>query len=284
MKSLENPEQPQQVVLAERIIDCAAIFEPGHNIAIVDRNYTPTLRAEFEHLNESLRGDLRGPITRTRVMGALDAFLAPFCDSPITLRIVCNELTSVIHDFMTLTEQLTLQITFGQITTDHCRLFHADHNHLRLLCTYAGRGTEWLKNEDVHRGGLGTGTNAGYIEGRPIQRLSTYQIAIIKGDLFPGNEGCGLVHRSPPMDPKFEERLITQVGSGSPATPRIFLALDAVVSNETRMRWRKLDFPAEIRPRKLWRAAEAAEGIFLRTVRARFARILRDLEQGAQQD
>ena len=39
--------------------------------------------------------------------------------------------------------------------TDGCRKIHTDFVSLRLLCTYAGPGTDWLPNEDLVREHLG---------------------------------------------------------------------------------------------------------------------------------
>lgn len=200
---------------ARSVRDALAIHTAGINVALIEREYSPVVRAEFERLNQRLSGEFRGTLTRTNTMSSLAGFLAPFCESRMAAQIILNELAAVIHDFMDLSRQLSVQIMFGQITSDHCHLFHDDKNQLRLVCSYTGKGTEWLKNEDVNRGGLGTGTNAGHIEGRPIQRLRPYDIAIMKGDLYTGNEGNGLVHRSPPLLDN--------------DAARIFLALDATV-------------------------------------------------------
>lgn len=243
------------VAQAKNVRDAEAIFHAGVDIALIKRDYPRIVKLEFETLNRKLRGEYRGFITRTNTMGPLAEFVQPFCESRITAQIVLGEIVGVIHDFMDLTGQMAVQIVLGQITGDHCRLFHCDKNHLRLLCTYTGKGTEWLRNEDVHRDGLGTGTNAGHIDGRPIQQLRPYDIAIIKGDSYPENEGSGLVHRSPPMLAGDE--------------PRIFLALDSIgrkVSVETKNHDR-------------WKLVEpGAEGIFCREVRARYEKSLKSLE------
>lgn len=215
MQQMTDFSAKMHVIRAKSVRAATGIFQPGVNLALVEREYPRILREEFQLLNRTLHGEYRGAVTRLHTMGELSRFLEPFCSSRATLQIVLAEIAATVHDFMDLTGQMTLQMIFGQITNDHCRLFHDDKNHLRLVCTFAGKGTEWLLDEDVNRAGLGTGTNAGYIEGRPIQRLRPYDIAIMKGDLYTGNEGNGLVHRSPPLL------------EGD--TPRIFLALDATV-------------------------------------------------------
>lgn len=93
------------------------------------------------------------------------------------------------------------------ITGDACRLFHADAVGLRLLCTYAGAGTEWLPLFGAEA------ARAHDPRGGPVPaRLGTGDAAILKGDAHPAAPGRGLVHRSPPMD-------------GVPV-PRLLLCLD----------------------------------------------------------
>ncbi|MBC3496239.1 DUF1826 domain-containing protein [Pseudomonas kermanshahensis] len=74
-----------------------------------------------------------------------------------------------------------------------CPRFHVDHVPVRLLTSYAGPGSEWLKEGAVNRRGLQ--------EDMPpvdnIQCLQAGEVALLKGEKWQGNEGAGLVHRSP---------------------------------------------------------------------------------------
>ena len=100
-----------------------------------------------------------------------------------------------------------IQARLEGVAGDACRRFHADAVGLRLLCTYAGAGTEWLplfgaeaaRAHDPRQGPV------------PV-RLGTGDAAILKGDAHPSAPGRGLVHRSPPMD--------------GPPVPRLLLCLD----------------------------------------------------------
>jgi hypothetical protein len=83
-----------------------------------------------------------------------------------------------------------------------CPLFHVDTMTIRLICTYAGPGTEWLAAGDADRGELGlrrrplAAANAAIAPdpGR-IRRLPAGWAALVKGAL--AAPGGGLVHRSP---------------------------------------------------------------------------------------
>lgn len=72
-----------------------------------------------------------------------------------------------------------------------CPRFHVDHAPARLICTYAGPGSEWLTAPDAVQ----------------VEQLSTGDVAVLKGERWLGNEGQGLVHRSPAV-PAGQRRLM----------------------------------------------------------------------------
>ncbi|WP_336334172.1 DUF1826 domain-containing protein [Pseudomonas putida] len=74
-----------------------------------------------------------------------------------------------------------------------CPRFHVDNVPLRLLTTYAGPGSEWLQEQAGPRGELHTMQPS--VDN--IQHLQAGEVAVLKGEKWQGNEGAGLVHRSP---------------------------------------------------------------------------------------
>jgi hypothetical protein len=66
------------------------------------------------------------------------------------------------------------------VIDDPCRKFHVGSVGLRLLCTYAGPGTEWIE------------------PGGNIRRMTTMEVAVFKGSAFLG-AGPRVLHRSPPV-------------------------------------------------------------------------------------
>lgn len=74
-----------------------------------------------------------------------------------------------------------------------CPRFHVDNVPLRLLTTYVGPGSEWLREQESPRGELHTAQ----IAVDNIQHLHAGEVALLKGEKWQGNEGAGLVHRSP---------------------------------------------------------------------------------------
>ncbi|WP_079230280.1 DUF1826 domain-containing protein [Pseudomonas putida] len=74
-----------------------------------------------------------------------------------------------------------------------CPRFHVDNVPLRLLTTYVGPGSEWLEEGVVERAGL-------HLAATPVDNIRSLkpgEVAVLKGEKWLGNEGAGLIHRSP---------------------------------------------------------------------------------------
>ncbi|VVQ29375.1 MULTISPECIES: DUF1826 domain-containing protein [Pseudomonas] len=75
-----------------------------------------------------------------------------------------------------------------------CPRFHVDHVPVRLITTYAGVGSQWLKEGAMDRQQLGQANAEPQAQ---IQQLKSGDVALLKGEKWHGNEGFGLIHRSP---------------------------------------------------------------------------------------
>ena len=93
--------------------------------------------------------------------------------------------------------------------------FSVDHVVCRMICTYLGPGTEWLPEAQVNRNAFDqpSGSADKCNNETSIQRLGEGSVALLKGERWPGNEGRGLVHRSP---------------AASADQPRLVVTLDPV--------------------------------------------------------
>ncbi|MFW0753460.1 DUF1826 domain-containing protein [Pseudomonas sp. H11T01] len=87
-----------------------------------------------------------------------------------------------------------------------CPRFHVDHVPVRLITTYAGIGSQWLREGAMDRRQLGK-TDAEPQDDSKIQQVACGEVALLKGEKWHGNEGFGLIHRSPQPAPG-ERRLI----------------------------------------------------------------------------
>ena len=92
------------------------------------------------------------------------------------------------------------------LDTAMCPRFHVDHVPVRLITTYAGIGSQWLKEGAMDRRQLGK-PEAEPQNNSLIQQITSGEVALLKGEKWHGNEGFGLIHRSPQPAPG-ERRLI----------------------------------------------------------------------------
>lgn len=121
-----------------------------------------------------------------------------------------DDLGWLVEAFACLTGAQRIGLRLRALDTPMCPRFHVDHVPLRLVTTYQGAASEWLDESGVDRRLLG-GAQAEEVEPQHINSLSTGDVALLKGERWEGNEGAGLVHRSP---------------RHAPGAPRLLLTLD----------------------------------------------------------
>ena len=125
------------------------------------------------------------------------------------------DVTRLARLFARLTGTSSFQASLATVHTNKCRKFHTDYKPLRLVCSYAGPGTEWVDDRDTNRDALGheeacfDTANARIVpRGSSIHRAKAGDVVLLKGELFPGNAGRGAVHRSPPIERTGERRIV----------------------------------------------------------------------------
>ena len=92
-------------------------------------------------------------------------------------------------------------LRLGVLDSAMCPKFHVDRVPCRLVTTYLGAGTEWLPHNAVDRSKLGPGSQIGLVKSPGnIEQLNCGDVALLKGELWEGNEDAGLVHRSPSVE------------------------------------------------------------------------------------
>ena len=119
-----------------------------------------------------------------------------------------------IRMFADLFEPKTIGLRLELLDRAMCPRFHIDRLAVRMITTFCGPATQWLRNEDVDRTWLGPAgagqsdeTNGVIRPKARIQQLQAGDVALMKGEGWEGNEGRGLVHRSPHV-PGAEKRLV----------------------------------------------------------------------------
>jgi len=99
-----------------------------------------------------------------------------------------------------------------------CPAFHADRTGIRLLCTYCGPGTEWIDDCTIDRTKLGAGS-AGLADRHSglfgpttvVQAAAPFEVLLLKGSLWQGNESRGAMHRSPAVSADHAARILLAI-------------------------------------------------------------------------
>lgn len=185
---------PGAHIMVSRPADLAEIYHEGVNLCVWRRSASPALREWLGAVSA------RHPLNLVQRMHAehvdLREALAELPESPEREAWV-EDLHFVVRLYADLLDARWLGVRLTTLDREMCPRFHVDRVGVRLLCTYAGPATEWLENVDVERGHLGA---AGGEVQRPesrVQRLRRFDVALLKGEAWPGNMGNGIVHRSP---------------------------------------------------------------------------------------
>lgn len=105
-----------------------------------------------------------------------------------------DDVTLVADMFSCLFELEQVGLRMSVLSQAMCPKFHVDRVPCRLITVYAGAGTEWHPPEHVER------LDNARVNPLPTavhKTLGVGDVALLKGEVWEGNEGRGLVHRSP---------------------------------------------------------------------------------------
>ena len=188
----------------------ADIYEDEINLAVWQRSLSAGLLADVESLIVAEhRIATSMTVSPETVQGSVSTALAIDRHSPL-----CEDLAGLVDMFCCLFERERVGLRLTELDSAMCPRFHVDNVACRMITTYVGVATEWLPNTIVDRSRLGQGNHGRadhqsglYQQEDAIQRLSTGDVALLKGEGWDGNEGRGLVHRSPSV-PAGARRLV----------------------------------------------------------------------------
>nr|WP_163501299.1 DUF1826 domain-containing protein [Halomonas socia] len=188
------------------------IFDPAVTLAVMTRRLDAALQASIA----AQLGGERGVSWHWR--GGVDQALADDLAAhlPAEGAALIDDIRTVAEAMAYLFDTETIGVRLRTLEGAMCPRFHVDNLAVRLVATYAGPASEWLPESAVNRAGLGAphpGKPEALRDPEAIQRLGVGDLALLKGDGWIGNEGRGLVHRSPQPAPG-ERRLLLALDPG----------------------------------------------------------------------
>lgn len=177
------------------------IYRDDCNIAVWQRR----LPADFvQAVSEDIA---RKPIISTTVQVSADSVekdIESIADDRCYGGLLRGYIAETIDMFCVLFDAPKVGLRLSTLNEAMCPRFHVDRVPCRLVTTFSGAGTDWLPHDDVNRTKLGHGsegksdeTSGLFSDPLAIQSLQCGDVALFKGETWEGNEGAGLVHRSP---------------------------------------------------------------------------------------
>ena len=191
----------------------ADIYQENTNIAVWKRSLTDNLTEAANSIlltNPDLQISL--VVSPQDTVSILQARL----DSSQMALIMVKDIEKLVNMFCDLFDLRRVGLRLTSLKHAMCPRFHVDNVPCRLITTYQGIATEWLPHNAADRSKLGTG-NSGkpdsqsgiYQDESDIQQLSQGDVALLKGEGWVGNEGKGLIHRSPQLSDQASRLILT---------------------------------------------------------------------------
>lgn len=193
----------------------AAILRPDANVVSIPRPIDPSLRTQLAQLAQrsEFRHEARLDTITTDVRDLLVSI-----DNEAARAFLAEDIRDLAQQFGAVLGRRHLHAELSIQRSDACRKIHTDYVSIRLLCTYAGPGTDWLPNRDFVRRHLGradvdveTANRLMVREGAELRRCAAGEVLLLKGESYPGNEGRGAAHRSPPLGTSGVARLVLKI-------------------------------------------------------------------------
>ena len=204
---------PPSFAVVRRDAGLARILDSDLNVCVWRRALPPRLEKWIEPLARTLVHDVSHRVSSSPASTA--PLFAGLPDREGMIHAWAADVAALVGLLSGLLGAKSLRASLATVDTNKCRKFHSDHKTLRLVCTYAGPGTEWVDERDADRSAMGHDdacidtANARIVRhGSRIRRAGPGDVVLLKGELFAGNRGRGAVHRSPPIEATGERRIV----------------------------------------------------------------------------
>jgi len=189
------------------------IYDTDTNIAVWKRSLSDELVSSVDHfINTTIMKKKTLAVTAENTHEEL---VKAFGEGRIS-KVFSDDVAQLVDMFCCLFDLQRAGLRLTVMDSAICPRFHVDKIPCRLVSTYHGIATQWLPNHLIDRSKLGPGSlgkkdeESGLIQNlNDIQSLNLGDVALIKGERWEGNEGAGLVHRSPPIEVGVQRLLLT---------------------------------------------------------------------------
>ncbi|NQD93833.1 DUF1826 domain-containing protein [Pseudomonas sp. CrR25] len=201
--------RPRQV-MGEQLQVFTEVLREEVNLVVWQRRLEPAvaafataLLARGEPLAQTISLELADADAEPALAGLLDDYR----ELPGQLAFLAD-VAWLVRAYACLLDARCIGLRLRALDTAMCPRFHVDQVPLRLVTSYAGSGSQWLREGGLARACLSQDGAAPPLP-EAIEQLGTGHVALLKGERWLGNQGRGLIHRSPQLAPGQRRLLLT---------------------------------------------------------------------------
>lgn len=192
----------EETVISGNTLDTIAAIREA-SAAVCKRKIAPALQAEAEAL--LMDADFQ-QLKHTGTFDELSGFIQQSLkDSYPT---ISKDVTTLLGLFFELVPTESVRLSFAAVRNGMCKKFHTDITDYRLLCTYKGVGTEFVRSEALAE-------NAKTINKSDIESLNAGEVILFRGALSATEECPPLLHKSPAVETEEEHRLLLRLDTNT---------------------------------------------------------------------
>ncbi|GAB3372033.1 DUF1826 domain-containing protein [Azotobacter armeniacus] len=172
----------------------AEVLRDGVNMALWQRRLSPPVErfAAVLALGEPLAASLVLELDRPEAEPDLSRLVEGDVDTEGRAEFIAD-VAWLVSAYACLIDARRVGLRLRSLETAMCPRFHVDRVPLRLVTTYCGIGSQWLREGTMARARLGDPS----AEPSDSQQIEVGAVALFKGEKWLGNEGAGIIHRSP---------------------------------------------------------------------------------------
>ena len=190
---------PGQAVLGDDPLIMTQIFRPENNLVVWQRSLSTQLLDEIkETITQKPTWQM---VLQTSQDEALEELADALSDWRCAQELSCD-ITQLIEMYSVLFDAKRVGVRLTVLENTMCPRFHVDRVGCRLVTTYYGQATQWIKGKDAVQ------VTQDYPNAL-IEQMNTGDVALLKGTYWEGNEQHGIVHRSPPATEQSLRLLLT---------------------------------------------------------------------------
>ena len=180
----------------------AKINLPNSQMVLWQRRLLKDLKLWLNQLDLRCLPNLR-VTTKPQELRSVMHSLFDDCGMPSTKMrsYLIEDIEKLVFLFSDIINNTQVDVRFENLNHDGCWKFHQDSFEKRLITTYLGPTTEWVKNQYAEQALRSQREYQG-----PIEHFQPYEVGIFKGSR--DSLGSGIVHRSPAISESGTTRLL----------------------------------------------------------------------------